>query len=256
MTRNMTKPTKRLRSAKDSDQPGHPPSLSSSSLFAWRNLGPLATHWVHSEDFDQTGQMPRLISVFSGFTLILLVLSSRGSNVSSRPRKPIFSGLWLVLKLACSASETDKSWKFGFSKLKNYTVWATNDWDDNQTGQIPWLFAYGINRFSHDMAHLKLYYRTNLKVRIWLNLEDLHCLQFQVGICRPGDYGSDVSHLNLHKTFCIPHGGGGPGMGPIGVSVFFKTLLPKTCILLCINWTLYQNRVNVSSCLLFLEVLI
>lgn len=39
----------------------------------------------------------------------------------------------------------------------------------------------------------------------------------QVGLCRPGDYGSDVSHLNLHKTFCIPHGGGGPGMGPIGV---------------------------------------
>ena len=41
----------------------------------------------------------------------------------------------------------------------------------------------------------------------------------QVGLCRPGEYGSDVSHLNLHKTFCIPHGGGGPGMGPIGVSV-------------------------------------
>ena len=39
----------------------------------------------------------------------------------------------------------------------------------------------------------------------------------QVGICRPGDIGSDVSHLNLHKTFCIPHGGGGPGCGPIGV---------------------------------------
>lgn len=39
----------------------------------------------------------------------------------------------------------------------------------------------------------------------------------QVGLCRPGDYGSDVSHLNLHKTFCIPHGGGGPGAGPIGV---------------------------------------
>ena len=39
----------------------------------------------------------------------------------------------------------------------------------------------------------------------------------QVGLSRPGDYGADVSHLNLHKTFCIPHGGGGPGMGPIGV---------------------------------------
>jgi len=41
----------------------------------------------------------------------------------------------------------------------------------------------------------------------------------QVGVCRPGEYGSDVSHLNLHKTFCIPHGGGGPGMGPIAVYV-------------------------------------
>ncbi len=38
----------------------------------------------------------------------------------------------------------------------------------------------------------------------------------QVGLCRPGDIGADVCHLNLHKTFCIPHGGGGPGMGPIG----------------------------------------
>uniref|UniRef100_A0A914R224 Glycine dehydrogenase (aminomethyl-transferring) n=1 Tax=Parascaris equorum TaxID=6256 RepID=A0A914R224_PAREQ len=42
-------------------------------------------------------------------------------------------------------------------------------------------------------------------------------LNAQVGLSRPGDYGSDVSHLNLHKTFAIPHGGGGPGVGPIGV---------------------------------------
>ncbi|KAL5016215.1 hypothetical protein ScPMuIL_005804 [Solemya velum] len=48
----------------------------------------------------------------------------------------------------------------------------------------------------------------------------------QVGICRPGDYGSDVSHLNLHKTFCIPHGGGGPGMGPIGVKKHLTPFLP------------------------------
>ena len=40
----------------------------------------------------------------------------------------------------------------------------------------------------------------------------------QVGLCRPGDIGADVCHLNLHKTFCIPHGGGGPGVGPIGVA--------------------------------------
>ncbi|XP_053788846.1 glycine dehydrogenase (decarboxylating), mitochondrial isoform X2 [Vidua chalybeata] len=48
----------------------------------------------------------------------------------------------------------------------------------------------------------------------------------QVGLCRPGDYGSDVSHLNLHKTFCIPHGGGGPGMGPIGVKKHLAPYLP------------------------------
>src|SRR5690606_7088858 len=42
-------------------------------------------------------------------------------------------------------------------------------------------------------------------------------LNAQVGLTRPGDIGADVSHVNLHKTFCIPHGGGGPGMGPIGV---------------------------------------
>jgi len=49
----------------------------------------------------------------------------------------------------------------------------------------------------------------------------------QVGVCRPGDYGSDVSHLNLHKTFCIPHGGGGPGMGPIGVRKHLTPFLPN-----------------------------
>jgi glycine dehydrogenase len=48
----------------------------------------------------------------------------------------------------------------------------------------------------------------------------------QVGLCRPGDYGADVCHLNLHKTFCIPHGGGGPGVGPIGVAAHLIPFLP------------------------------
>src|SRR6185437_6540085 len=48
----------------------------------------------------------------------------------------------------------------------------------------------------------------------------------QVGLCRPGDIGVDVCHLNLHKTFCIPHGGGGPGMGPIGVAKHLADFLP------------------------------
>ncbi|MEP6777238.1 MAG: aminomethyl-transferring glycine dehydrogenase subunit GcvPB, partial [Chthoniobacterales bacterium] len=48
----------------------------------------------------------------------------------------------------------------------------------------------------------------------------------QVGLCRPGDIGADVCHLNLHKTFCIPHGGGGPGVGPIGVAKHLVPFLP------------------------------
>ena len=48
-----------------------------------------------------------------------------------------------------------------------------------------------------------------------------------VGLCRPGDFGPDVSHMNLHKTFCIPHGGGGPGMGPIGVAEHLVPFLPS-----------------------------
>ncbi|RWS13218.1 hypothetical protein B4U79_00919 [Dinothrombium tinctorium] len=52
----------------------------------------------------------------------------------------------------------------------------------------------------------------------------------QMGLCRMGDYGSDVSHLNLHKTFCIPHGGGGPGMGPIAVKKHLAPFLPSHAI--------------------------
>ena len=51
-------------------------------------------------------------------------------------------------------------------------------------------------------------------------------LNAQVGLCRPRDIGADVCHLNLHKTFCIPHGGGGPGMGPIGVAEHLVEFLP------------------------------
>ncbi|MEN9211639.1 MAG: hypothetical protein Q6K35_02375, partial [Thermostichus sp. DG02_4_bins_136] len=51
-------------------------------------------------------------------------------------------------------------------------------------------------------------------------------LNAQVGLCRPAELGADVCHLNLHKTFCIPHGGGGPGVGPIGVAAHLLPYLP------------------------------
>ena len=64
------------------------PVWSESSLSAWRSIRSLATHWAHSEDSDQTGRMPRLIWVFAGRTLILLVLSCRGSYVHIKPPPP------------------------------------------------------------------------------------------------------------------------------------------------------------------------
>ena len=47
-----------------------------------------------------------------------------------------------------------------------------------------------------------------------------------LGLAQPGRFGADVSHLNLHKTFCIPHGGGGPGVGPVGVGAHLAPFLP------------------------------
>jgi glycine dehydrogenase len=59
--------------------------------------------------------------------------------------------------------------------------------------------------------------------QVYLDGANLNAL---VGLARPGDIGADVCHMNLHKTFCIPHGGGGPGIGPIGVKAHLKPFLP------------------------------
>ena len=80
----MSKPTKwHVHPAKTQISLGIRPVWSESSLSAWRKLGSLATHWAHSEDSDQTGQMSRLIWVVAGRTVILLVLSWGGSHVWS-----------------------------------------------------------------------------------------------------------------------------------------------------------------------------
>ena len=75
------------------------PVWSESSLSAWRNLGSLATHWAHSEDSDQTGQMPRLIWVNAGRTATLLVLSSRGSVLSTP--QPLYNTMFGVQANFC-----------------------------------------------------------------------------------------------------------------------------------------------------------
>jgi glycine dehydrogenase len=68
--------------------------------------------------------------------------------------------------------------------------------------------------------------------QVYLDGANLNAL---VGICRPAEIGADVGHLNLHKTFCIPHGGGGPGMGPIGVKRHLAPYLPDHAVVPEVN---------------------
>ncbi|HCA36261.1 MAG TPA: glycine dehydrogenase (aminomethyl-transferring) [Gammaproteobacteria bacterium] len=68
-----------------------------------------------------------------------------------------------------------------------------------------------------------------------------------VGLCYPGHFGGDVSHLNLHKTFCIPHGGGGPGVGPIGVGAHLKPFLPGHLSLKKAQLCSDQNSVSAAA---------
>ena len=83
------------------------------------------------------------------------------------------------------------------------------------------------------------------------------CLQ--VGLTAPGIIGADVCHLNLHKTFCIPHGGGGPGMGPIGVKSHLAPFLPthpivatgdsSCCMYMCLAEGSFQRTLCTRRCL-------
>jgi glycine dehydrogenase len=66
-----------------------------------------------------------------------------------------------------------------------------------------------------------------------------------VGIARPGNFGPDVCHINLHKTFCIPHGGGGPGMGPIACKRHLQVYLTKSSSGKRL-WTCYRDRSSLS----------
>ena len=114
----MTKPTKWVCAQR-----------SESSQSAWRNIRSLTTHWEHSGDSDQTGQMPRLIWVFTGRTLILLVLSCRGSSVFEK-----ITGNYLVIRnwsrrahLACFNSISHQKYRWTYSihrawlKLKSFS---------------------------------------------------------------------------------------------------------------------------------------
>ena len=99
-----------VRQAKTQISLGIRPVWSESSLSPWRKLGSLATHWAHSEDSYQTGPMPRLIWVFAGRTVILLVLSWCGSNIGTI--KSFYHSVYCLQRIwkTANASGEEKVW--------------------------------------------------------------------------------------------------------------------------------------------------
>ena len=107
-----------VRPAKTQISLGIRPVWSGSSLSAWRKLGFLGTHWAHSEDSDQTGRMPRLIWVFAGRALSLLVLSCRGSYVRDLVINKIRFIMWRSSWIGRTLNDTKKDCfrlKLGYS---------------------------------------------------------------------------------------------------------------------------------------------
>ena len=124
-----------VRPAKTQISLGIRPVWSESLLSAWRKLGSLTTHWAHSEDFDQTVWMPRLIRVFAGRTVSLFVLSWDGSYVrfmiqfEPHHEKTCLQGFRPGTTQTGMLSYRDQleSWNFGFSKYRYYTIKVVNN---------------------------------------------------------------------------------------------------------------------------------
>ncbi len=140
-------------------------------------------------------------------TICLIPASAHGTN----PASATMCGLKVVVV------KTDEK---GNIDLKDFRDKAEANADNLAAAMITYPSTHGVFeatvREICDITHAS-------GGQVYLDGANLNAL---VGLSRPGDFGSDVGHINLHKTFCIPHGGGGPGMGPIGVKAHLAPFLP------------------------------
>ena len=137
----------------------------------------------------------------------LIPVSAHGTN----PASAVMAGM-RVVAVAC-----DEQGNIDIDDLK---VRAVEHADDLAALMITYPSTHGV--FEEDVKEIcQIVHEYGGQVYM-----DGANMNAQVGHCRPGDIGADVCHLNLHKTFCIPHGGGGPGMGPIGVASHLAPYLP------------------------------
>ena len=137
----------------------------------------------------------------------LIPISAHGTN----PASAVMAGMRVVV-VACDPQ--------GNIDMDDFRAKAAAHKDRLSAAMVTYPSTHGV--FEEGIKELCAVVHENGGL-VYLDGANMNAL---VGLCRPGDLGADVCHLNLHKTFCIPHGGGGPGMGPIGVAKHLVPFLP------------------------------
>ena len=147
-----------------------------------------------------------------GRRICLIPVSAHGTN----PASAVMAGM-KVVPVACDAG--------GNIDMKDLRAKADAHADELSCAMITYPSTHGVFEESIIEAAEIIHSRGG---QVYMDGANLTA---QVGLCRPGDFGMDVCHLNLHKTFCIPHGGGGPGVGPIAVAAHLAEYLPGHAVI-------------------------
>jgi glycine dehydrogenase len=138
----------------------------------------------------------------------LIPASAHGTNAASA----VMAGMTVVVVKTAEGGDVD---------LDDLRAQVTEHADDLAAMMVTYPSTHGV--FEQDITELCALVH-DAGGQVYVDGANLNAL---VGVARPGHFGADVSHLNLHKTFCIPHGGGGPGVGPVGVREHLAPYLPN-----------------------------
>jgi len=138
----------------------------------------------------------------------LIPASAHGTNAASA----VMAGMKVVVVTTTEAGDVD---------LDDLRAQVAEHAEDLAAVMVTYPSTHGV--FEQDIAELCAIVH-DAGGQVYVDGANLNAL---VGVARPGHFGADVSHLNLHKTFCIPHGGGGPGVGPVGVRAHLAPYLPN-----------------------------
>lgn len=202
----------------------HPFAPASDTLGLRRLIGDLETWLVHITGYDAVSLQPNAGSQgeYAGLLAIhdyhasrgephrdicLIPSSAHGTNAASAA----LAGMRVVVVACHSNGDVD---------LDDLRAKVAEHGERLSTLMITYPSTHGV--YEHDIADICAAVH-DAGGQVYVDGANLNAL---VGLARPGKFGGDVSHLNLHKTFCIPHGGGGPGVGPVAVRSHLAAFLP------------------------------